>query len=235
MKYFYISTLIIVVSSCLLFFTMLERFGGYKQQYYYPTITVPPQKTETEIFFDSYEDTIRIILERETYKDSPITPKLLRDVAEETYQNTCIIVPAKLVLAQAMFESHIGLKGRSPETNPFNVGEFDDRTHLRFNTTCEGVKAYYKLLTKDYLRCKKPKDLLDNFTNCRGLRYASDRNYETKLRTAIRGIEQKVKEEKQNNSDCRHIPTVKTRSVSFGAVQKNILLNKKSKNTNCSL
>lgn len=203
MRSYHIYALIIVVSSCLLFFTMSKRFGGYKQQYYYPTITVPPpEKTEAEIFFDSYEDTIRIILKRETYKGSPITPKLLRDVAEETYQNTCIIVPAKLVLAQAMFESHIGLKGRSPETNPFNVGEFDDRTHLRFNTTCEGVKAYYKLLTKDYLRCKKPKDLLSNFTNCRGLRYASDRNYEAKLRTAIRGIEQKVKEEKQCNLNC---------------------------------
>lgn len=158
------------------------------------------KRSDIDCFFNAYEDTIETILSRRIYKKSPVTANLLRDIAEEMYYETCIIVPAKLVLAQAMFESHIGLKGRNPKTNPFNVGEYDDRTYLRFNTTCEGVRAYFNLMVNDYLRCKTPRELLNNFTNCNNLRYATDPNYELKLKRAISGIEVRVKKNNEQKT-----------------------------------
>jgi hypothetical protein len=83
-----------------------------------------------------------------------------------------IFLPVELALAQALQESSMGINGRSPKTNPFNIGEYDTHTQMRFKSTYDGVEAYYRYMTKTYLKCKAVDLLLKDFTNCKNNRYA---------------------------------------------------------------
>jgi hypothetical protein len=116
------------------------------------------------------------------FPNSPIKGEYLSDCAQEVYDSLGILIPVEFVLAQAQFESKMGLEGRAPTTNPFNVGEYDAYTAMRFESTIDGVRAYYFLMAKDYLVGKTVDDLLINFVNKRGLRYASNRSYEKVLK-----------------------------------------------------
>lgn len=132
--------------------------------------------------FYVYEIRAKIYLNKERYRNTPITPEMLSTAAYNTYINTGIIVPLELALAQALLESSMGRKGRSPKSNPWNIGEWDDRTVSFFETTYEGTVAYYDLMANMYLKCRTVEELFTNFVNCNGNRYASDPKYEVKVR-----------------------------------------------------
>ena len=129
----------------------------------------------------SYAKNCDIYLGREIFKGTPLTGNILAKAAYETYKETGILVPYELVLSQAQTESHMGLKGLSKNTNPFNVGEWDGKTVRTFNTTYEGTLAYYKLITNDYIKYRSIDELRKSFTNKNGHRYASDPDYEKKI------------------------------------------------------
>lgn len=124
------------------------------------------------VFLD-YEMRADLYLSRPEFKGTPITGAMLSLAAHNAFDSTGILLPVELALAQAQWESGMGLKGRSPVNNPYNVGEYDDGTVLWFNSTFEGIQAYYYLMTRNYLKCKPLKVLFKNFTNCSGYRYAS--------------------------------------------------------------
>lgn len=119
---------------------------------------------------------------------TPMTGKMLRNAAENTYKKTNIHVPLELALSQAQFESMMGTKGRSPSTNPYNVGEYDEGTKIRFKTMDEGVNRYFDLMANDYLRSKTMDELLNNFVNYQGNRYASNPKYESDLKGQVEYI-----------------------------------------------
>jgi len=99
-------------------------------------------------------------------------------------------VPPELALAQLALEGGLSsdptVRPRRTK-NPFNVGNTDSGKNKFFSTVQEGVCAYYDLMTRKYLTGDKtPEDLLSNFVNDKGYRYASG-NYEPKLRKIVSG------------------------------------------------
>lgn len=131
--------------------------------------------------FNDYEKRANIYLAQKRFNKSPIKGFMLSTCAKDAYLSTGIFLPVELALAQAQLESEMGTKGRSPDTNPFNIGEYDNETVMVFNNTYDGVRAYYKYMTRNYLRCRPIDILLKNFTNCGGYRYASSSDYEKKV------------------------------------------------------
>lgn len=142
-----------------------------------------------EKIFKDYAEKAQQYLNRDVFAGTPITGEMLAKAARETYAKTGKIVPLNLALAQAQFESAMGMKGRNPLTNPYNVGEFDEGTKMSFATTQDGISAYYDLMARDYLNDKSSDDLLKNFVNKRGDRYASNKEYEKGLREQVAYID----------------------------------------------
>lgn len=100
-------------------------------------------------------------------------------------------VDVRLPLAQGHIESHFGTKGTASKTNSvWNVGAFDGysadkqiRKGYGFKHPDYSIEPYLKLLTTRYLiEGKTEEELLDNFVDINGNRYASCQEYESKLR-----------------------------------------------------
>lgn len=98
-------------------------------------------------------------------------------------------VDIKFVLAQGEIESHYATKGLGAKlNNVFNVGVFDGfessdvSNCYRFDYPNQSIKPYLELLTEKYLVDKVEMDLIENYVDINGNRYASDPNYESKLK-----------------------------------------------------
>ena len=96
------------------------------------------------------------------------------------------------VLAQAELESHFATKGIGGKlNNVFNVGVYDDHSYseiakkYKYDYPNQSIRPYLKLLTESYLVNKTEDELLYDFVNIQGNRYASDPNYERKLKEKI--------------------------------------------------
>ncbi len=93
------------------------------------------------------------------------------------------------VIAQAHIESHFGTKGMAAKTNSiFNVFAFDGRGFNEINEKGKyshpdlSIEPYLKLLRKKYLVDGKTEiDLMHDYVNCDGNRYASSPEYEENL------------------------------------------------------
>jgi len=143
---------------------------------YYSFLNIPGFK------YDDYKRNAQEYLNRPLFKGTPITGEIMANCAVRTYLKHKILVPLPLVLAQGQFESKMGTKGRSPKNNPFNIGEYDGKTVIKFNSTENGVQAYFNIIASRYLISKSISQLMNNFTNLNAHRYASDPNYEKKLK-----------------------------------------------------
>lgn len=104
------------------------------------------------------------------------------------------------VLAQGQKESHFGTQGLARKTNSvWNVFAFDGKTidqiHKdgKYGSPDESVEPYMKLLSSRYLVNKTEYDLLDEYVDVHGKRYASDENYETALTAIFGRIKQQTK------------------------------------------
>lgn len=173
--------------------------GGFDYDYLKNTLPddvkqeITQSSTEQNILNKIYKDYKKKAdkyLARDIFKGTPITGKMLADAALNAFNEYGVLVPLELALAQGQWESRLGTDKthRNPITNPFSVGEYDTHTHMRFNSTKEGVEAYYNLMAKDYLKYHDMDELLDNFVNKNGDRYASDKEYEKKIKSTIKKI-----------------------------------------------
>lgn len=104
-------------------------------------------------------------------------------------------IPITFTLAQGEIESHFGTTGLAYRTNSvWNVGAFDDYTlndiQHKFNNPNDSVNPYLDLLVKNYLPSKSIEDLLENFVDINGNRYATDPHYEDKLKSKISYIKE---------------------------------------------
>ena len=98
-------------------------------------------------------------------------------------------IDIKFVLAQGEVESHFATKGIGGKLhNVFNVGVFDGLTSEEVKTTYkydypnQSIRPYLELLHRRYLVNKLEVDLLDNYVDVDGNRYATDPAYESKLK-----------------------------------------------------
>ena len=126
-----------------------------------------------DAFISSYENPLQI------------TGNMLATGALKAFRTYGRYVPPELALAQLLLEGGINsdITSRPVRTrNPYNVGNVDSGSNRRFSSVQNGIDAYYKLIAGNYIgKGKTIKDLLTNFVNKRGDRYASDVNYENKL------------------------------------------------------
>ena len=103
-------------------------------------------------------------------------------------------VDIRFAIAQAHVESHFGTKGTAARTNSiFNVGAYDGYSAAKqikngygYKHPDYSVEPYLKLITTRYLIDGKTEDdLLDNYVDVNGNRYASCTTYESMLKSKI--------------------------------------------------
>lgn len=100
------------------------------------------------------------------------------------------------VLAQAEIESHFGTKGLGSKfNNVFNVdvhdkvkGKKNMNKKYIYQYPNESIEPYLQLLTTKYLVNKLESDLLVKYVDINGSRYATDVDYEAKLRSKYNSI-----------------------------------------------
>ena len=98
-------------------------------------------------------------------------------------------IEVKFALAQGEIESCFGTKGLAAKTNSvWNVGAYDGHSYFKIKNVYkyshpnESIEPYLKLLYEKYLTSETEAGLLKRFVDHNGNRFASDKNYEERLR-----------------------------------------------------
>jgi hypothetical protein len=127
--------------------------------------------------------------------NTDITGEMLATGAQKAFKATGKVVPVELALAQLTLEGYLekGTSNKPQRTrNPFNVGNTDDGSVVNYSSLQPGVDKYFDLLAKHYLNVRTPEQLLNNFVNSKGHRYAKGEDYESGLKSIIRNINQTI-------------------------------------------
>lgn len=147
--------------------------------------------------YQKYEPYIQKYIDRKQFSGTKLTGDDLAEpfsdyVDKHPQVNKDSLV--KLMLVQAQQETHMGkdtVRKKPGYNNPYNIGEFDNKTTTVFNSPKEGVSAYLNNLDKNYFpRVNYDIDALtNNYVNNIGNRYASDPGYESKLKAQMQYID----------------------------------------------
>lgn len=121
--------------------------------------------------------------------DAGISGEMIAKGASMAFEKNGVYVPPELSLSQLALEGGLS---RNPNAkpirtnNPYNVGNVDDGRTKTFSTKQEGINRYFDLISRKYIgKDGNVNDLLNNFVNKSGNRYASDVNYESKLKNIV--------------------------------------------------
>lgn len=154
-------------------------------------------KTEQPYALRIYRDNIEIYYEGARAKFIKEIDLVIREAAPTTCMNGLAIlngyeeygVDIFFVLAQGHIESHFGTRGMAARTNSvFNVYAYDGLKYADINRRGKyehpdlSIIPYLKLLRDQYIVDGKTEiDLMHNYVNKDGKRYASNEQYETLL------------------------------------------------------
>lgn len=138
-----------------------------------------------------------------------VTGSMMAKSATKVFENYGKYVPPELALAQLTLEGGIGSASNSrpnKTNNPFNVGNVDNGKNKYFPSIDAGVDAYYDLIARRYLvKGRTAANLVQDFVNNDGNRYATAGIYERGLRSLIKTI-------RRNNEDVYARLNVKSTS-----------------------
>ena len=139
---------------------------------------------------DKYAEICQKFINRKQPNPLGITGEMMAKGAVQAFQRYQKFVPAELALAQLVAEGGIGNKNPNVKPvrtkNPFNVGNTDSGAVEVQDSVQDGINRYYNLIAKDYLgKGRTAKDLINNFVNKSGNRYASAQNYESLLSKGV--------------------------------------------------
>jgi len=139
--------------------------------------------------FEIYKNICQKFIEHRN-PQAHVSGEMMANCAKEYFSQG--YVPPELALAQLTAEGGLSKKPNAKPIrtkNPFNVG---NTTSGKINVRPsfeDGVCLYYDLMTRRYLvKGRKAEDLLQNFVNINGHRYAGSENYETDLISLVNTI-----------------------------------------------
>ena len=167
-------------------------------------ITFQLSKHKSDFWYAIYQE--RTELKYWSSKDSLVTAidnYIITTAPESTVDGLFLLnkcqeynVDLVFVLAQATLESHFGTTGMAKKTNSvFNIGAYDGKSihaissKYKYENPNLSIDPYLTLLNDSYLEGKSEEELLSNFVNKDGKRYASYKNYEKELQIIIKRIE----------------------------------------------
>lgn len=180
-----IVSIALVLLLCLAGFTSLDKnYKDYPYQVYRGNIELKLQQSKGQLV-DEIDKYIKSVA-----PNSILNARILLEICEE-YN-----IDIKFVLAQGHIESHFGTKGMALKTNSvFNVFAYDGKNYSqickkgKYSHPDLSIRPYLELLVNDYMvEGKSEYDLLDEFVNKNGDRYASALDYESKLNNTFINI-----------------------------------------------
>ena len=144
----------------------------------------------TEEGVNSYAQICQKFIDSKGANPLGITGKMMATGAKQAFDKYKRFVPAELALSQLVLEGGIGNKNLNSKPirtkNPFNVGNVDSGAVVQYGQVQTAINTYYDLIARNYLgKGKTAKDLIGNFVNKSGNRYASAPDYESKLNKLV--------------------------------------------------
>lgn len=138
--------------------------------------------TQRQKRIDAVDKYITIALTNQNFSKNnlQLSPEKIVDICDENNFDL------PLLLAQAHLESCFGMTNRARRTNSvWSVGSYDNGKNVcTYPNQNSSILPYINLMKNNYLADKTIDELLTpgNFVNTKGQRYASDKNYENKVK-----------------------------------------------------